>query len=58
MEKNVERSEKIYKQNWAPVFVKYSVHRCLVTGYSCREQVKKMEGVQTKHPLQVLLSVL
>lgn len=58
MEQNVERSEKIYNQNWAPVFVKYSVHRCLVTGYSCREQVKKMEGVQTKHPLQVLLSVL
>lgn len=55
---NAERSESIYKQNWAPVFKKYPISKCLVTGYSCREQVKKMEGVITKHPLQLLNELL
>lgn len=52
---NEERSKEIYRQNWAPVFTKYDINRCLVTGYSCREQVKRMEGVSVKHPLQVLV---
>lgn len=55
---NEERSMEIYKQNWAPVFKKYDINRCLVTGYSCREQVKRMEGIAVKHPLQVLLEYL
>ncbi|MDD6176721.1 MAG: FAD-binding and (Fe-S)-binding domain-containing protein [Ruminobacter sp.] len=55
---NEERSNNIYKQNWAPVFAKYPIGKCLVTGYSCREQVRLMEGVVTKHPLQALLEFL
>jgi FAD/FMN-containing dehydrogenase/Fe-S oxidoreductase len=55
---NVEKSKNIYKQNWAPVFNKYPISQCLVTGYSCREQVRLMEGVTTKHPLQILNEVL
>ena len=32
--------------------------RCLATGYSCRSQVKRMEGEKLKHPLQALLELL
>ncbi|MGN1394828.1 MAG: FAD-binding and (Fe-S)-binding domain-containing protein [Succinivibrionaceae bacterium] len=58
MADNLEKSQNIYRQNWAPVFKKYPIERCLVTGYSCREQVKRMERVVVKHPLQVLAEIL
>lgn len=51
---NVERSMQIYRENWAPVFRKYPLEYCLATGYSCREQVRRMEGKSVMHPLQVL----
>ena len=51
---NVERSMQIYRENWAPVFRKYPLEYCLATGYSCREQVHRMEGKSVMHPLQVL----
>ena len=55
---NVARSEAIYRQNWAPVFKKYPVNRCLVTGFSCREQVRKMENAVVRHPLQILNEIM
>lgn len=55
---NVARSEAIYRQNWAPVFRKYPVNRCLVTGFSCREQVRKMENAVVRHPLQILNEIM
>ncbi len=58
LEENLQRSRQIYQQNWAPVFKKYPLSRCLVTGYSCREQVRQMEGRNTLHPLQLLNNVL
>ncbi len=56
--KNMEKSISIYNQNWAPVFKKYPVNRCLVTGFSCREQVQRMEHQSVKHPIQVLNEVM
>ena len=32
--------------------------RCLVTGYSCRSQVKRIEGSGVRHPLQALLEII
>lgn len=29
--------------------------RCLSTGYSCRSQVKRIDNIELKHPLQALL---
>ena len=29
---------------------------CLVTGYSCRSQVKRFAGWLPKHPVQILLT--
>ena len=55
---NVERSKEIYRENWAPVFKKYPIEYCLATGYSCREQVRRMEEKNVLHPLQVLSTLL
>jgi Fe-S oxidoreductase len=30
----------------------------LVTGFSCRSQVKRYEGFKPKHPLQALLQLM
>ena len=48
-------SREIYELSWRPNFNRLPKDRCLVTGYSCRSQVKRFEGVKPKHPLQVLL---
>ena len=32
--------------------------RCLATGYSCRSQVKRIEGSGVRHPLQALLEII
>ena len=54
----LEMSKDIYALSWQPNLDALDKSRCLVTGYSCRSQVKRFEGVKTKHPLQALLASL
>ncbi|MBD2798040.1 FAD-binding oxidoreductase [Xenorhabdus sp. 18] len=56
--KNLERSIGIYTLSWAPALKNLSLEHCLSTGYSCRSQVKRIEGKQLKHPLQALLEIM
>ncbi|MBE8595804.1 D-2-hydroxyglutarate dehydrogenase YdiJ [Xenorhabdus sp. BG5] len=56
--KNLERSIGIYKLSWAPTLKNLSLEHCLSTGYSCRSQVKRIEGKLLKHPLQALLEIM
>ncbi len=51
-------SKDIYDLSWRPNFDKRAKERCLVTGYSCRSQVKRMESEKMKHPLQAILTLL
>ncbi|OBT12218.1 hypothetical protein A9264_02895 [Vibrio sp. UCD-FRSSP16_10] len=51
-------SKDIYALSWKPSLARLPKERCLVTGYSCRSQVKRLEGVVAKHPLQALLEIL
>ncbi|WP_162062876.1 FAD-binding and (Fe-S)-binding domain-containing protein [Vibrio taketomensis] len=51
-------SKDVYALSWKPRLEELPAERCLVTGYSCRSQVKRFEHVKTKHPLQALLEVL
>ncbi|TNH08009.1 D-2-hydroxyglutarate dehydrogenase YdiJ [Testudinibacter sp. TR-2022] len=51
-------SQGIYQLSWQQKLTKYDAKFCLATGYSCRSQVKRMEGWQPQHPLQALLSLL
>ncbi|MBD2812463.1 FAD-binding oxidoreductase [Xenorhabdus sp. Vera] len=55
---NLENSVGIYKLSWAPALRNLSLEHCLSTGYSCRSQVKRIEGKQLKHPLQALLEIV
>lgn len=55
---HLEESKRIYNQSFGPAVRKYGVDRCLVTGYSCRSQVKRMEGKEPMHPVQAIAKYL
>ncbi|MFA0413556.1 FAD-binding and (Fe-S)-binding domain-containing protein [Vibrio renipiscarius] len=54
----LQMSKDIYALSWKPRLEELPKERCLVTGYSCRSQVKRFEHVKTKHPLQALLEII
>lgn len=54
----VQMSKDIYALSWQPSLASLPIERCLVTGYSCRSQVKRMEEVKPLHPLQALLRLI
>lgn len=54
----LQMSKDIYGLSWQPNLDKLPKERCLVTGYSCRSQVKRFEDVKVKHPVQALLQLL
>ncbi len=49
-------SQKIFKQTWQQHIGsdKYEKENFLVTGFSCREQVKRFAGFTPRHPLEAL----
>ena len=55
---NLARSKGIYLLSWAQPNQSLPSERCLTTGYSCRSQVKRMEGKVMLHPLQALLTLV
>ena len=55
---NLARSKGIYQLSWAQPYQSLPSERCLTTGYSCRSQVKRMEGNMMLHPLQALLTLV
>ena len=55
---NQESSKGIYKLSWAEPMAKSKQEQVLSTGYSCRSQVKRLEGFKPKHPVQALLELL
>ncbi|MEI7063452.1 FAD-binding and (Fe-S)-binding domain-containing protein [Dickeya chrysanthemi] len=56
--RNLAHSQGIYALSWQPSLQRLPQARCLTTGYSCRSQVKRMEGRGLKHPLQALLELV
>ena len=52
----LETSKAIYDLSWKSNLDKLNKERCLITGYSCRSQVKRFEGEQLQHPLQAILT--
>ena len=53
-----QTSKEIYQLSWAKKIQNKAWQYCLVPGYSCRSQVKRIEHQITKHPLQGLLEIL
>jgi len=55
--RNAQTCDTIYGQSWKRLIGKFNqTGRVVADGYSCRSQVKRQEGVQILHPLQVLLA--
>jgi FAD/FMN-containing dehydrogenase/Fe-S oxidoreductase len=55
---NLENSLGIYQLSWQQALQRLPHDRCLTSGYSCRSQVKRIEGKGLRHPLQALLDIL
>ncbi|GLQ73738.1 D-2-hydroxyglutarate dehydrogenase YdiJ [Vibrio penaeicida] len=51
-------SKDIYGLSWEPKLDSLDKSRCLVTGYSCRSQVKRFANEKLQHPLQALLTLV
>lgn len=56
--KNHAKSLGIYELSWHQAMQRLPRNRCLATGYSCRSQVKRIEGSGVRHPLQALLEII
>ncbi|MDN3610173.1 FAD-binding and (Fe-S)-binding domain-containing protein [Vibrio ostreicida] len=50
----LKMSEDIYALSWKGNIEQLPAERCLITGYSCRSQVKRFTHTQVQHPLQAL----
>lgn len=55
---HLDGSKQLYTMSWAEPLRKRPTHRCLATGFSCRSQVKRIEGQGIQHPVQALLTLL
>ncbi len=56
--KNLENSVALFDMSWRKPVERLGVQNILVTGFSCRSQVKRLAGDKPKHPLQALLRSL
>lgn len=54
---NRASSRGIYQLSWGQAMGRLPPDRCLATGYSCRSQVKRVQGSDMRHPLQALLEI-
>ncbi|MES2535651.1 MAG: FAD-binding and (Fe-S)-binding domain-containing protein [Pseudomonadota bacterium] len=56
---NLVTSKKIYELSWSEIVsTERYADRLVVTGYSCRSQVKRLSGSNLQHPAQVLLAAV
>ncbi|WP_108124609.1 FAD-binding and (Fe-S)-binding domain-containing protein [Saccharospirillum mangrovi] len=52
--RNRDTSARIYDLSWRAVIDSEPSEALVATGYSCRSQVDRLQGVQLRHPLQFL----
>ncbi|WP_272978427.1 (Fe-S)-binding protein, partial [Idiomarina baltica] len=55
---NLKESIALYQMDWAEAVKQYGTSGITATGFSCRSQVKRLEGKRVRHPLEVILSYL
>ncbi|WOT06507.1 D-2-hydroxyglutarate dehydrogenase YdiJ [Shewanella youngdeokensis] len=55
---NYERSKALYTMSWEETLNKLPPSQVLISGYSCRSQVKRFSGFKPKHPIEALLTLL
>lgn len=52
--KNIETSKRIYSLSWKTKIKESGIRNSMATGFSCRCQVKRLEGHTIKHPIEIL----
>ncbi|WP_394147906.1 FAD-binding and (Fe-S)-binding domain-containing protein [Shewanella atlantica] len=55
---NQERSRALFSMSWEQTLKAIPPEQVLVSGYSCRSQVKRFGGFKPRHPVQALLALL
>ena len=55
---NQKESKDTYERHWAPKLRQRPFAQCLITGFSCRSQVLRMEAKRANHPVHVLRELL
>jgi len=55
---NQHNSKALFELSWYPKIAEQLSVTKLVTGFSCRSQVKRFAGVKTLHPVQALLQAI
>jgi Fe-S oxidoreductase len=55
---NQQQSRALYELSWQQPVAQTAPDLLLVSGFSCRSQVKRYEGFKPKHPLQALLQLM
>ncbi|MBC3764295.1 D-2-hydroxyglutarate dehydrogenase YdiJ [Neptunicella marina] len=51
---NLDNSIGLFRLSWQPQIESLPPEQVLATGYSCRSQVKRIEGFKPQHPVQLL----
>jgi Fe-S oxidoreductase len=54
----LQNSKALFDLSWRAPVAHYGTDKILVTGFSCRSQVKRLVGDKPLHPLQALLAAL
>ncbi|KEI34561.1 Fe-S protein [Francisella sp. W12-1067] len=52
--KNLKTSKQIYDLSWKSKIKEVGIRNSIATGFSCRCQVKRLEGHTIKHPIEIL----
>jgi FAD/FMN-containing dehydrogenase/Fe-S oxidoreductase len=55
---NLDNSKALYQMSWHNKVADLATEQILVTGYSCRSQIKRLDSKVTLHPVQALLNAL
>jgi Fe-S oxidoreductase len=55
---NLANSTALYEMSWQNKVNELATEQILVTGYSCRSQIKRLDNKVTLHPVQALLNSL
>lgn len=57
MKDNLDETRTVYDQNWQSKIRERDFAQCLITGFSCRSQVHRMEHKRANHPIHVLANL-
>ena len=55
---NLANSKALYQMSWQEKVATLGTEQILVTGYSCRSQIKRLDNKLTLHPVQALLNAI